>query len=70
LFTFYNLILAPSNPDPPSKSTASGSNVDAEEEGEAMDALDQDDADMMAAMGIGGFGTTKVLVEATRLEFI
>jgi U4/U6.U5 tri-snRNP-associated protein 3 len=55
-------ILAPSNPDPPSKSAASGSNVDVEEEGEAMDALDEDDADMMAMMGIGGFGSTKVQV--------
>ena len=31
-----------------------------QEEGESMDAVDQDDEAMMAAMGIAGFGTTKV----------
>ena len=30
------------------------------EEGEAMDATNEDDAAMMAMMGLSGFGTTKV----------
>jgi U4/U6.U5 tri-snRNP-associated protein 3 len=33
-----------------------------EEEGEEMDAENEDDAAMMAMMGIGGFGTTKVCI--------
>lgn len=33
-----------------------------QEEGESMDAVDQDDEAMMAAMGISGFGSTKVWV--------
>ena len=35
---------------------------DGQEEGESMDAVDQDDEAMMALMGIGGFGSTKVRV--------
>lgn len=31
-----------------------------QEEGESMEVLNQDDEAMMAAMGIAGFGTTKV----------
>lgn len=31
-----------------------------QEEGESMDVVSQDDEAMMAAMGIAGFGTTKV----------
>ena len=34
--------------------------MDDREEGEEMDATNEDDAAMMAMMGIGGFGTTKV----------
>lgn len=49
--------IAPSNSVPPPKP---GSTAEAEEEGEDMDALEGDDADMMAMMGIGGFGSTKV----------
>lgn len=33
--------------------------VDEAEEGEAMDAVNEDDAAMMAMMGLSGFGTTK-----------
>jgi hypothetical protein len=34
--------------------------IDAGEEGEAMDAVGDDDAAMMAMMGMSGFGSTKV----------
>ena len=34
--------------------------VDEAEEGEAMDAIGDEDAAMMAMMGMAGFGTTKV----------
>lgn len=34
--------------------------VDEAEEGEAMDAVNEDDTAMMAMMGLSGFGTTKV----------
>ena len=34
------------------------------EEGEAMDAIGDEDAAMMAMMGFGGFGTTKVWKQA------
>ena len=34
--------------------------MDDREEGEEMDATNEDDAAMMAMMGLSGFGTTKV----------
>lgn len=35
----------------------------AEEEGEAMDDMNDEDSAMMAMMGMNGFGSTKVLVK-------
>lgn len=49
--------------EPPSARPRQESEVPAEEgeEGEAMDATNEDDAVMMAMMGLTGFGTTKVI---------
>jgi U4/U6.U5 tri-snRNP-associated protein 3 len=52
---------APSTSEPtPKPSGSTGSNADDGEEGEDMDAMGGEEADMMAMMGIAGFGTTKV----------
>lgn len=38
--------------------------MDGQEEGEAPDDMNEDDAAMMAMMGVAGFGSTKVNVSA------
>ena len=64
--------LSNAHPVPPQPETPSDAQVYAQvplstdapaeevEEGEAMDAVNDDDADVMALMGLRGFGTTKV----------
>lgn len=42
--------------------------IDGAEEGEAMDATNDDDAAMMAMMGMTGFGTTKVSLQTRTID--
>ena len=53
-------------PPVPEPRAQSESFENGQEEGESMDAVDQGDEDMMAMMGIAGFGSTKVRVSWSR----